>query len=419
MARATPSQQDISRTAERLQRIIEAVKLLGSTLDLNELDRIILRIVREEVGIGGGMVFVVDRKTNQVRSVVAQDTGEIRMPIGTGIVGTVAATGDVIDIPKANADARLDSGVDPTPGYRINDLYCMPVGNREGVVVGVLELVNRSRPLVADDVLFLSDIAVHVGLALENALLHREALEKKNAEHELSIAREIQKNSYPAIPETYGEIGLAASSVICDAVGGDYLDYFPLGDGRFIVMVADVSGKGIGAALVMASLQATCRALTKNVHSLERIVTILNDVLVETTVPKAFVTLMILLVDPVKHRLHYICAGHTPPLYVDSTGKTLWADRGGPPVGLFAHLTYTREILDVEHDAVFVIYTDGITDAENPVGEPFGPDRLSAVIHEHRAAPAAELHQRVRVALSEFVGDQPATDDSTMIVLKF
>src|SRR5215813_1528320 len=136
--------------------------------------------------------------------------------------------------------------------------------------------------------------------------LDHDGIEKARNDRELELAREIQKGLYPEIPETYGPIEIAASSLMCSAVGGDYLNYFALGDGRFILMIGDVSDKGIQAALALNSLHATCVALTKHVHSLERIITILNDTLVEITHSGTFVTLVILLVDPVKHRLHYI-----------------------------------------------------------------------------------------------------------------
>src|SRR5262249_22609487 len=143
----------------------------------------------------------------------------------------------------------------------------------------------------------------------------------------------------------------------------------------------------------------------------ERIITILNDTLVEITHSGTFVTLVILLVDPVKHRLHYISAGHNPPLYVDSAGKLFSIEKGGgPPMGLFAHLTYTREIFDVERNSVFLLYTNGITEAENGAGDQFGAERLGSAIQEHRLGPAAQIHAGIRAAVSTFVGDRPATD---------
>ena len=421
MTKRSTTDQDVIRSIERLHRILEASKLLNSTLDLQELTRIILRIVREEVGIDRCTVFVVDTERRQLRSIVAQDVeNEIILPIGKGIAGAVASNGEVIDIPDAYADPRFDSRFDPILGYRTNDIYCMPIVNRNGTVVGVLELLNRANNLTTDDIDFLSGVSVHVGLALENAWLHREMVEKRKIERELDLARDIQRNFYPHLPEGIGGVQIAASSLMCEAVGGDYIDYFPLTDGRFIIMLGDVSGKGIGAALVMTSLHATCRALVRHIHGLEKISGILNETLVETTGPGTFVTLMIVLVDPNKHRIHYICAGHNPILHVDCTGMAKYIDRGGgPPVGLFAGLAYTREIVEVEPGSAIVVYTDGVSEAENAEREQFGPERLASVVAEYHAKDAPDIHQEIRTALAGFVQDNPASDDSTMIVLKF
>src|SRR5262249_55671953 len=157
-----------------------------STLDINELARIILRIVRDEIAIDRGTIFVVDKARNQVRSIVAQEVEkEIVLAPGRGIAGAVAATGEVIDIPDAYADPRFDSRFDPILGYRTKDIYCMPIINRENEVVGVLELLNRRRTLTAEDIEFLSGVSVHIGLALENAWLHRQIIEKRKIEREL------------------------------------------------------------------------------------------------------------------------------------------------------------------------------------------------------------------------------------------
>ncbi|HLH29966.1 MAG TPA: GAF domain-containing protein, partial [Terriglobia bacterium] len=280
------------RSIERLHRILEAAKLLNSTLDLAELTTIILRIIRDEVGTERGTVFVMDRRKQLLRSLVAQDVegDDIIVPIGKGIAGTVGATGETINIPDAYNDSRFDSSFDALLGYRTNDIYCMPIVNRLGEIVGVLELLNRTRPLVEEDEEFLAGVSVHVGLALENAQLHLEIVEKRKMEQELVLAREIQQNFYPNIPETYGGVEICASSDMCEAVGGDYLGYFPMEQGRFMVMLGDVAGKGIGAALVMSSLHATCRALVRHVHGIEDVTRILNETFVETTSAGVFVT---------------------------------------------------------------------------------------------------------------------------------
>jgi sigma-B regulation protein RsbU (phosphoserine phosphatase) len=414
--------QDAIRSLERLHRILEASKLLNSTLDLAELTAIILRIVRDEVGIARGTVFVMDRSKKQLRSLVAQDVeGEdIVLPVGKGIAGAVAATGETINIPDAYADSRFDRSFDTVLGYRTEDIYCMPIVNRLGETVGVLELLNRTKPLAEEDEAFLAGVSVHFGLALENAQLHREIVEKRKIEQELVLAREIQQNFHPVIPERFGGVEICASNEMCEAVGGDYLGYFPFEDGRFLVILGDVSGKGIGAALVMSSLHAACRALIRRVHALEDITGILNETFVETTGTGVFVTMIVMLVDPIGHRVHYIRAGHNPPLMSTSSGKTILYDGGGdPPVGLFPRLKFRREISTVEAGSVVVIYTDGVTEAENLRGDQFGVDRLAEVVSGARSASAADIHGRIRESLKDFVADEPSHDDSTLIVLKF
>ena len=422
MTRPRENQQDVMRSIERLHRILEAAKLLNSTLDLAELTTIILRIIREEVGTERGTVFVMQRGQRRIRSLVAQgvEGEDIVVPVGKGIAGTVASTGETINIPEAYNDPRFDPSFDELLGYRTNDIYCMPIVNRIGEIVGVLELLNRTRPLTEEDEEFLAGVSVHVGLALENAQLHREIVEKRKMEQELVLAREIQQNFYPNIPDSYGGVEICASSEMCEAVGGDYLGYFPLEDGRFLVMLGDVAGKGIGAALVMSSLHATCRALVRHVHAIEDVTSILNETFVETTSAGVFVTMLIMLVDPVGHRVHYIRAGHNPPLIVTRDGDSMLFDGGGgPPVGLFSTLKFKREISRVEPGSVLVIYTDGVSEAENAQDEQFGVDRLVEVVTKSRSSPASGIHADIRSALEEFVGEEPTHDDSTLIVLKF
>src|SRR5207249_6802302 len=158
---------------------------------------------------------------------------EVVVAVGAGIAGTVAANGQTINILDAYSDPRFDSSFDATLGYTTADIYCMPIVNRVGEPVGVLELMNRTRPLTEEDEEFLAGVSVHVGLALENAQMHREIIEMRKIEQELSLAREIQENFYPNIPESFGGVEISASSEMCEAVGGDYLGYFPFDDGRF------------------------------------------------------------------------------------------------------------------------------------------------------------------------------------------
>jgi signal transduction histidine kinase len=175
----------------RLQRLLDAAMLLNSSLSLQDLTTIILEIVRADVPVERVTAFRVDRERQEVQSLVAQETNrEIRLPIGSGIAGTVAATGVELDIPAAYADSRFNPAFDGILNFRTEDLLALPVFNRDGVVVGVLELINRKRPINESDLAFLRGISTFVGLAVENAWLYQQALAKQKLEEQLLDIRD-------------------------------------------------------------------------------------------------------------------------------------------------------------------------------------------------------------------------------------
>lgn len=181
-----------NHTVDRLRRVVKAAAELNSTLDLSELARIILRIVRDEVGIERGTVFIMSPDGHRLTSLVAQEVDEeIQVRVGSGIAGVVAEKGEIVDIPDAYRDARFDPSFDAKLGFVTKDIYCMPVRNRTGSIVGVLQLLNRSRELTKGDEDFMADIAVHIGLAVENATRHLQILEEQRIEQQLKLDREI------------------------------------------------------------------------------------------------------------------------------------------------------------------------------------------------------------------------------------
>lgn len=184
---------DVSNEVRLLKRLLECTRLLNSTLDLNELTGIVLQIVHDEMGFDRGTVFVIDSEKRLLRSFVAQgvDEGfEIVLPVGTGVAGYVAETGETLDIPDAAVDPRFRPQFDQKLSYQTRDHYCTPILNGDGARVGVLQLLNRTRPLTGDDKEFLSSISVHLGLALERAWFHHQLKEKHKIETEMRRVQE-------------------------------------------------------------------------------------------------------------------------------------------------------------------------------------------------------------------------------------
>jgi signal transduction histidine kinase len=185
----TPIRSDNSTYVRRLERLLEASRLLNSTLELTELTEIVLRIVKDEVPVDRCTLFVIDPHRKTLRSFVAQGMAEaeISLPIGEGLAGTVASTGEVLDVPDVYQDARFEQRFDRQFGYRTKDVLCVPIVNRDGVPIGVLQLLNRRRALTHTDREFLSSMCTYIGLAVHNAWSHHEILQSRNLEHDLRL----------------------------------------------------------------------------------------------------------------------------------------------------------------------------------------------------------------------------------------
>ncbi len=175
----------------RLERLLEASRLLNATLELSELTEIVLRIVQDEVPVDRCTLYVLDRRQGVLRSFVAQgiDESEIALPVGQGLAGVVAETGVALDVDDAYDDERFRPAFDSRLGYLTKDVYSMPIFNRVGNLIGVLQLLNRRRPLDDTDKAFLSGIGTYIGLALQNAWSHRELTEASKLEQELTVVR--------------------------------------------------------------------------------------------------------------------------------------------------------------------------------------------------------------------------------------
>src|SRR5271163_4093862 len=384
-----------------LSTIVEATKRLNSTLDLAELLNIILQLTTRHTGAERGTVFLVDRERNEIWSLVGLglDQHEIRLPISRGIAGWVAEHGETVNLEDAYADPRFESEVDIRLGFRTKSLLCLPIRSKHGEPIGVLQLLNKkSGPFTHADENLLRAISDHVALALENAQLHRDLLHKQRMERDLALARSIQLGLLPERPpELEGfEIGVAHRPSL--EVGGDYYDFIALAPDTILTVVADVEGKGVGSAMVMANLQATLHALLAHLHSLERLVASLNDMMLTDTRGQKFMTMFVALLDQPHRTLHYVNAGHVPPAVVRANGAVDYLREGGMMVGLFPSQHYDRGYVRMEPGDIFVGCTDGITEAMNKQDEEYGQQRLVELVAKERALPAAEI---VKSALTE------------------
>ena len=414
--------QEKDTQISRLSLLFEATRLLNSTLDLAELLELILKIARDQVKADRASVFLVDHKHNELWSIVASglDHQEIRIPFGNGIAGRVASTGELINVEDAYTLPFFESGFDQRFNYKTKSLLCLPIRHHSGSIVGVVELLNsQAGRFSAEDADFLSQLSGHMAMALQNARMHRDSLEKQRHEKELAMARSIQRSLLPEAPPIVPGYEIAVLNDPCFQVGGDYYDFLNLGPQSLLLVVADVAGKGVQSALVASNLQATLRALVMHLHSLEVLAFSLNEMLHTNSRPGKYLSLFLGLVDTRRNLMHYINAGHVPPILIQGVnGEARLLEEGGTVIGLFPQADYMRGSVKLNAGDVLVCCTDGILDISDESQEEYGITRLAECVRKHRSENAQAI---VDAVLSEVAGYSTAgmnVDDKVLVVMK-
>ncbi len=236
---------------------------------------------------------------------------------------------------------------------------------------------------------------------------------------EVKMAASVQQHLLDKHEPPTGWLDVAARTEPLKAVGGDYYDFIPLEDDRFGVVVADVAGKGLPAAMIMPAVQIAMRTLTMHHTQMADVLKELNHVLFDALEPASYVTLCYAVFDVKGGKMAHSNAGHQPVLHMRSgNGDVTWLSRGGTPVGLLPGGDYEIEEIDLQPGDIIVFYTDGIAEAENQEGEEFGTDRLAEVVKKNRNGSAADLVSIIHDAADRFRAPNAATDDVTVIVVQ-
>ncbi|HYS54482.1 MAG TPA: GAF domain-containing SpoIIE family protein phosphatase [Thermoanaerobaculia bacterium] len=398
---------------ERLRTLVEASKLINSSIEPDALFGSILTVARNELHVERGTLYFVDDDSKEIWTKIAGElSSEIRLPIGKGLAGTVAATGEPVILHDAYADPRFDRSLDQKTGYRTRSMLCVPIRNRQQKIVGVLQLLNKTTGAFGTgDLDFLNSISDHMAIAMENATLHMELLEKQRMAEELRLGREIQSRLLPSPPIDVDSTQLAALSVPCYEVGGDYYDFLELPDGDLGLAIGDVSGKGVAAALIMSSVQAALRVAAPIEDDLAHLVQRLNALIYRSAHGRKYATFFFGRYTPSSGMLRYVNAGHNPP-FIAIDGKLQELSSTGKPIGILPDSTYHEQMVEIPPGATLFLYTDGLNEAENVDEQEFGYERLRELF--------TKTHEPARIvaAVTEFERGARPMDDKTIVVMR-
>lgn len=405
---------------ETLNTLVEAVRRVSSSLDLGEVLDTILDSLKALINYSGAVVCVVDSKTGAVhglrsRGYPADSVGENFLQPGSGVIGWVIEHGRGQIISDVKTDKRY---VNARIGTKSE--VAAPIIRYDGEVIGAINIeADWANAYDERDLNLLNMFAQLAASAIDHTLLYRKVMRQQHAESELELARSVVNTLLPrAFPLVEG-FDIYGLTIPVREVGGDYFDFISSITDRLGLIVADVSGKGLAAALIMVSFRAYIHATVINELAMRVVMGRVNKLVYESTDGDRYITTFYGLIDPEHKRLLYINAGHNPPLLLRADGTNELLKDGGYPLGIFPDSRYSESVVNLGSGDILVLYTDGVVESRNTSDQDFGLQRLEKVARSVADKRAHEICQAVATAVREFssqAGGQE--DDLTISVVK-
>lgn len=398
------------------------VALLSSSGLEETLDQV-ASLVFEAVPAERVVIMLRDEKeAENMRVMIARIRGqeerlqEVR--VSHSVMDEVLKNGRSVLTADAQQDPKFATQTVMLQGIR--SVLAVPLSVDERTIFGMIyaDSPTYTTTFTEEHLNILTTLASVASIRVENAALVDERMERERMERELELATEIQQRFQPSAPPALTGYEFQGISFSCYEIGGDYYDFIRREDGKMVVALGDVSGKGTAAALLMSSLHAAVHAQISATSSIPHTVSSVNKYLAENTPTNRFVTLFIGELDPETGKLIYINAGHNPPLLCRADGTITQLDSGGLPLGLMEMAQYESGELTLGQGDILVVYSDGVSEATNEAENEYGLERLEQVIRTHRGASAAGLRDKIESSLSSFTMNAPAADDVTLLIVK-
>jgi len=298
--------------------------------------------------------------------------------------------------------------------------YVIPVMHKASLLsmVFVSDIDEDDEEVKRSSMRFIQALSNIIIVAIENKKLARQQLEQEALRKELEIASDVQQFLFPENLPNGLRLKIEASYLPHDRVGGDYYDYIPINQNQFLVCIADVSGKGIPAAILMSNFQASLRTLIRQSGNLTEIIEELNYQVLENAKGEKFITFFAAIYDHKLKTLVYVNSGHNPPLLI-SNGSIKYLDEGSTVLGAMHPLPFLNEGFITDLDEFFLFcYTDGLTETENEEEEEYGAERLESYFKTTQSVDLQRIHQDIIIELDTFKGRNGYRDDITMLSCK-
>lgn len=415
----------LEQRVNQLETCSKITSLINSELNLANLLDTIMNVAKKVMSADACSLLLVDEETDElVFQIALSEVGEeiktmIRLKMGDGIAGTVAKTGESLIIEDAYKHPKFNPGYDKKTGFITGSILCSPL-KVKGKVIGVCQVIHgKNKGLVfqkSDLELFLL-LCDSAALAIHNARMHLVLMENQRLEKDMEFAQSVQESFLPTSTPQHANFTFAAQTHAAQVVGGDYYDFIPFENELLGIVLGDVSGKGVPAALQMARLMSDFRYISQLNPEPGKVLTQINNTLCERSYRGMFTTAVFCLLNMKTRKMSVANGGHLSLLLKNNDTIQEIGSASGTPLGVLPDMQYSQEEYSLESGDQILIFTDGVTEPKNKQQEEFGTDRLKNLFANNAASPE-EFLLNLETSIKQFIGDAPQFDDLTSLTFK-
>ena len=401
-----------------IRSIFEHAARISREQQIDELVRLNADFARDLVGADRCSLWLIDPVHGELWTKVAHGVEPIRIPMGVGLVGACISQDEVLLVNDVAAEKRLLREVDQHSGYHTEQVLCVPM-RAEGQVIGALQLLNKASGFTDTDAGMLGLLAHFAASAIDSERLRQEAESARVIRHELALAHDVQDRLLPKPLDGVAGLECVGFCRPARSIGGDYYDLLPRRDGEFALTQGDVSGKGIPAAVMMASIQMLLRnLLQRDSLDLAAVIADLNHTLYVSSTDARYSTLFCGVISADRTSMTYVNAGHVPPLLLRVDGRMDRLSEASVPVGMLPQWGFQQYTVALEPGDTLLVVSDGIVEARNMAEEFWEETEIDRVLLEHVSMPLAKLPEMLCRAVDDFSAGAEQYDDMTVVAVR-
>ena len=410
-----------------IRLLLDIVGKFNSTMDPSRLLHDIIESTKGMVEAEASSLFLLSDggKNLELTIPTGPATAEVsgkKIASDHGISGWVVQHQQPVLITDVQSDSRFQGELLSNPKFQSRNMICVPLNNNQGKTIGVLQAINVKEDFLNEEMLgVFQTLANQAATALENIHVKQQQLAAELVNKELEVATEIQARFFPQQAPNLEGYEIAGCSIPAKDVGGDYYDFIPNPEPcQHGFVVADVTGKGVPASLLMATMRATLRAnIQNNPNDIVQALRQVNgDIYRDSPVDK-FITSIYCNLDYESHELSYVNSGHNPPYIVRANDNRIEElDQGGVMLGIMEEIDLPKATLSIDKGDILMLFSDGVTEATNPSGELFSEERFERWLLDHNQLSAEEMKDALLETLRDYANGSPQSDDITFIIVK-